>query len=127
MSEAETKTDASDKPEATEAKESKPPAAAKKTAAKKTAAAEKPAEKVEAKKPDEQRVVLEDLKIGTTDSESVRRLQEALGTNVTGDFEGGTQRALKAWQNKRGFEGGRGIQVGAEQAKLLFGDAYKIV
>jgi peptidoglycan hydrolase-like protein with peptidoglycan-binding domain len=71
-------------------------------------------------------VALEELKILTKNSDSVRRLQTALGTNVTGNYDRGTQMAVRSWQNSHGFEGGRGIQVSAAQAELLFGDSYDV-
>lgn len=72
-------------------------------------------------------VHLADLRIGTRNSDSVRRLQTALGTNVTGTYDRGTQMAVRSWQRSNGFEGGRGIQVGSVQAERLFGDNYTVV
>jgi hypothetical protein len=69
-----------------------------------------------------------DLKMGTKDSDSVRRLQTALGANVTGNYDRSTQLAVRSWQKRHGFDGGRGLQVGETQAKVLFGSGdYTII
>lgn len=123
MSEAETENNPPAEPDSEQAS---PPA--KKTAAKKQPA-KKEAAPGEGKAADFSKgdVDLTELKMLVKDSDSVRRLQTALGTNVTGDFDRGTMMALKSWQNKMGFEGGRGRQVNPDQAKLLFKDNYKII
>lgn len=88
----------------------------------KRAAAKKTARKTE--------IALADLRKGTMDSDSVRALQQALAKKVgrslkpelTGTYDGLTQRAVRAWQNENGFAGGRGLRLSEEQAVQLFGN-----
>lgn len=94
----------------------------KRAAAKKTAA-----KKIE--------IELAHLRKGTRDSDSVRALQQALvkkvdkslKPEVTGTYDGFTQRAVRAWQNENGFDGGRGLRLSEEQAARLFGDLVSFI
>lgn len=73
--------------------------------------------------PVEQPLVVSDLRYGVKDSDSVRKLQAALGVNESGTFGPDTMNALAAWQNKNGFAGGRGIQMNQAQADKLLGSS----
>lgn len=98
-------------------------------AAKKTAATKKTASRPRSSTHEKTEVVLADLHKGAAGSESVRHLQRALGKKVekslrpeiTGTYDGYTQRAVRSWQNENGFVGGRGLRLDEEQALQLFG------
>jgi hypothetical protein len=74
---------------------------------------------------------------GTEDSDSVRRLQHALGNvenlpsdlkpKVNGHYDAATARAVRWWQNNHGYVGGRGINPNQEQAAKILGDDYTVV
>jgi peptidoglycan hydrolase-like protein with peptidoglycan-binding domain len=100
---------------------------------KKTSASRKPP--VRQKEKEKTIVVLSELRKGTPNSDSVRHLQTRLRQpsagldkeirpEVTGTYDGLTQRAVRAWQNGSGFTGGRGLAVSLTQAEKLFGKDF---
>ena len=85
----------------------------------KRAAAKKTTSRSRSSTHEKTEVVLADLRKGTRDSDSVRLLQKKLRVEVTGAYDGATQAAVRAWQNKNGFVGGRGLRLNEEQASKL--------
>lgn len=82
-------------------------------------------------------VLVSEVRAGTMDSDSVRRVQHGLSRlkdipkelrpEVTGDYDARTTRAVRWWQNNHGYVGGRGINPNAEQVAKLLGDGYTVV
>jgi hypothetical protein len=64
-----------------------------------------------------------DVRIGMRDSDDVRAVQEKLGLEQTGDYDAAMMERVKAWQNARGFVGGRGIWINAVQIEKMFNDS----
>lgn len=83
-------------------------------------------------------VYVDKLRVGQTDSDSVRRLRYRLEhhPDIPQDFKPGTGgaygdvvvKAVKWWQrNVAGIDGAKGEDISNAQARRLFGDNYKVI
>lgn len=86
-----------------------------------------PAKKTASSKWGEGDVNLADLRAGTEDSDSVRRLQHALKVKVSGNYDEATRHAVQRWRLSNDLPAGRGSAVDEDQASAILGRDYTVV